>query len=159
MARHRNVRNRNYSDEYDYDDVYGHSVEEDSCLSPSDAAQWLYDRSGNQNAISNFLDSRNDIQEENEDPDTTVPVLERRESMDLRGLNLSEDDEAKLMSCLDELRNILGDTIPENILVQSVLNHNFNYSNALDEILNNNKGKNPEVNITKTALQPVPVII
>lgn len=159
MARHRNVRNRNYSDEYDYDDVYGHSVEEDSCLSPSDAAQWLYDRSDNQHAISNFLDSRNDIQEENEDPDTTVPVLERRESMDLRGLNLSEDDEAKLMSCLDELRNILGDTIPENILVQSVLKHNFNYNHALDEILNNNKGKNSEVDIAKTALQPVPVII
>lgn len=159
MARHRNVRNRNYSDEYDYDDVYGHSVEEDSCLSPSDTAQWMYDRSGNQHAIANFLDSRNDIQEENEDlPESTMPILERRESMDLRGLNLGEDDEAKLMSCLDELRNILGDTIPENILIKSVLNHNFNYNQALDEILNDNKGKSDEIINTKSVNQPPAII-
>ncbi|CAH0722858.1 unnamed protein product, partial [Brenthis ino] len=159
MARHRNVRNRNYSDEYDYDDVYGHSVEEDSCLSPSDTAQWMYDRSGNQHAIANFLDSRNDIQEENEDlPESTMPVLERRESMDLRGLNLSEDDEAKLMSCLDELRNILGDTIPDNILIKSVLKHNFNYNQALDEILNDNKGKSDEIINTEPVNQPPAII-
>ncbi|VVC98310.1 unnamed protein product [Leptidea sinapis] len=138
MARHRNIRNRSYSDDYDYDDVYGHSVEEDSCLSPSDASQWLYDRSKNQQAISQFLES-DDIQEETEEEVVnTRPGLERRESIDIRSLNLNEENEAKLMSCLDELRNILGDTIPENNLVQAILNHNFDYNKALDEILNNN---------------------
>lgn len=159
MARHRNVRNRSYSDDYDFDDVYGHSVEEDSCLSPSDAAQWMYDRSRNQQAIANFLDNHDDIQEESEDlPEPSHPTLERRESIDLRGLNLNEDDEAKLMSCLDELRNVLGDTIPDNILVQSVLKHKFNYNKALDEILNN-KSKQEEKPKPEPVIQPPPLVI
>lgn len=159
MARHRNVRNRSYSDDYDFDDVYGHSVEEDSCLSPSDAAQWMYDRSRNQQAIANFLDNHDDIQEESEDlPEPSHPTLERRESIDLRGLNLNEDDEAKLMSCLDELRNVLGDTMPDNILVQSVLKHKFNYNKALDEILNN-KSKQEEKPKPEPVIQPPPLVI
>lgn len=159
MARHRNVRNRSYSDDYDFDDVYGHSVEEDSCLSPSDAAQWMYDRSRNQQAIANFLDNHDNIQEESEDlPEPSHPTLERRESIDLRGLNLNEDDEAKLMSCLDELRNVLGDTMPDNILVQSVLKHKFNYNKALDEILNN-KSKQEEKPKPEPVIQPPPLVI
>ncbi|XP_028164421.1 protein HBS1 [Ostrinia nubilalis] len=143
MARHRNVRNRSYSDDYDYDDLYGHSVEDESCLSPSDTEQWMYDRSRNQQAISAFLDSHNDIQEEAEDEvfDAAHPGLERRDSVDLRSLNLSEEDEARLMSCLDELRNVLGDSIPDNTLIQSVLNHKFDFNKALDEILNNKQSK------------------
>ncbi|CAH2099603.1 unnamed protein product [Euphydryas editha] len=159
MARHRNVRNRSYSDDYDFDDVYGHSVEEDSCLSPSDAAQWMYDRSRNQQAISNFLDNHDDIQEESEElPEPSHATLERRESMDLRGLNLNEDDEAKLMSCLDELRNVLGDTTPDNILVQSVLKHKFNYNKALDEILNN-KSKQEEKPKPEPVIPPPALLI
>ncbi|XP_026763986.2 protein HBS1 [Galleria mellonella] len=147
MARHRNVRNRSYSDDYDYDDVYGHSVEDESCLSPSETDQWIYDRSRNQQAISHFLDSHHNIQEEIEDevPDASHSSLERRESVDLRRLNLDEEQETKLMSCLDEMRNILGDTISENILIQSVLNHNFDYNKALDEVLSNSMNKVSEV--------------
>lgn len=143
MARHRNVRNRSYSDDYDYDDVYGHSVEEDSCLSPSDSAQWMYDRSRNQQAISNFLDNHDDIQEEAEDEvyEPPHPALERRDSIDIRSLNLNEDEEARLMSCLDELRNVLGDSMSDNILIQSVLTHNFDFNKALDDILNNKQSK------------------
>ncbi|CAG4921579.1 unnamed protein product [Colias eurytheme] len=161
MARHRNIRNRSYSDDYDYEDVYGHSVEEDSCLSPSDAAQFLYDRSRNQHAISQFIDSHDDIQEEPEDDDVdnSRPALERRESIDLRGLNLTEDDEAKLMSCLDELRNILGDTLSENILIQTVLKHRFDYSKALDEILNNNKSANDLTNIQQRTDSTRPKVV
>lgn len=139
MARHRDIRNRSYSDDYDYDDVYGQSVEEDSCLSPSDTAQFMYDRSSNQQAVSHFMESHANIQEEAEEEveSPSEQALQRRDSMDFRSLNLNEDDEAKLMSCLDELRNVLGDTISENLLVQSVLTHKFDFNKALDEILNN----------------------
>ncbi|XP_053601881.1 protein HBS1 [Plodia interpunctella] len=160
MARHRNVRNRSYSDDYDYDDVYGHSVEEDSCLSPSDTAQWMYDRSRNQQAIANFIETHDDIQEEAEDevPDAQhTHTLDRRDSIDLRSLNLNEDDEAKLMSCLDELRNVLGDTISDNILIQSVLNHNFDFSKTLDEILNRNGKKSEKTKVEQ--IKPLPVVI
>lgn len=141
MARHRNVRNRCYSDDYDYDDVYGNSVEDDFVLSPSDTSQWLYDRSKNQQAISHF------IPEESEDDvldDSLQSTQQRRESVDLRSLNLQEEDEVKLLSCLDELRNVLGDTISDNILIQTVLDHNFDFNKALDKILNKAERKEPE---------------
>lgn len=54
--------------EYDgYDDVYGHSVEEDYCMSPSEAA-FMYDREGsrNQRGIGVFLQTEKNIAEENE---------------------------------------------------------------------------------------------
>lgn len=152
MARHRNVRNRSYSDDYDYDDVYGHSMEEDSCLSPSDSSQWMYDRSRNQQAISNFMEQHSNIEEEAEDEaDPSHRSLDRRDSIDLRSLNLDEDDEAKLMSCLDELRNVLGDSIPDNILIQTVMKNKFDYSKALDELLNSSSSKDPK----KPKVEPI----
>ncbi|XP_047034387.1 protein HBS1 [Helicoverpa zea] len=146
MARHRDFRNRTYSDDYDDDDVYGHSVEDESYMSPSDTSQWIYDRSRNQQAITHFMQSHNNIEEEPEEDlaDTSHPALERRESMDFRSLNLEEEDEAKLMSCLDELRNVIGDTVSDNILIQTVIKHNFDFSKSLDDILNR-KSRDPEV--------------
>ncbi|XP_011549451.3 protein HBS1 [Plutella xylostella] len=157
MARHRNVRNRSYSDDYDYDDVYGHSVEEDSCLSPGDNSQFLYDRSRNQQAISSFLEQHSNIEEEAEDEaDVSRPSLDRRDSLDLRSLHLDEADEVRLMSCLDELRNVLGDSVSDNILIQTVINHNYDFNKALDEILNSNQSKEPK----KPKLDPVkPVVL
>ncbi|CAG9782780.1 unnamed protein product [Diatraea saccharalis] len=147
MARHRNVRNNSYSDDFDYDDVYGHSVEDDSCLSPSDTAQFIYDRSRNQQAIAHFLESHNNIQEEIEDEvdDISHPPLERRESLDLRNLKLSENDEARLMSCLDELRNVLGDSISDTVLIDTVLSNNFDFNKALDELLNKKDNENEKL--------------
>ncbi|XP_075981678.1 translation elongation factor EF-1alpha (GTPase) HBS1 [Anticarsia gemmatalis] len=158
MARHRDVRNRTFSDDYDYDDVYGHSVEDESYMSPSDTSQWIYDRNRSQQAISHFMESHNDIQEEAEEDlaDSSHPALERRESMDLRSLNLDEEEETKLMSCLDELRNVIGDTVAENILIQTVLKHKFDYNKALDEILN----RKTEAAVPKVEpVKPPPVVI
>lgn len=157
MARHRDVRNRTFSDDYDYDDIYGQSVEDESYLSTSDTSQWIYDRSRNQQAISHFMHS--DIQEENEESiaESSQPILDRRESMDLRSLSLSEEDEAKLMSCLDELRNVIGDTVSENILIQTVLKHNFNCDKSLDDILNSNN--KTDVVIKSDPVKPPPVVV
>lgn len=63
--------------EYDgYDDVYGHSVEEDYCMSPSEAA-FMYDREGsrNQRGIGVFLQTENNIAEEDEEEIKEVSVI------------------------------------------------------------------------------------
>lgn len=62
MSRHRIVRTMDYNDEYDgYDDIYGHSVEDEHCISPTDAQQWLYDRARGQQSISAFISKNKDI--------------------------------------------------------------------------------------------------
>lgn len=57
-----------YSIEYDeYDEVYGHSVDDESGLSPTDAQQWMYDRNRGQQSIASFITDNQDIKEETDE--------------------------------------------------------------------------------------------
>lgn len=50
---------------------------------------------------------------------------------------LSDDDRAKLQSCIEEIRNVIGEApFSERQLVDTVLKHNFDFPKSLDEILN-----------------------
>lgn len=50
---------------------------------------------------------------------------------------LSDDERAKLQSCIEEIRNVIGDApVSERQLVETVLKHNFELSKSLDEVLN-----------------------
>ncbi|XP_011342212.1 HBS1-like protein isoform X2 [Ooceraea biroi] len=134
MSRHRDVRCMNYSDEYDgYDDVYGHSVEDDYCVSPS-AEQFLFDRSKQQN-IASFI-TEPDILEDNEDVDEPSASLSEDKC------NLSELEKAKLLSCMDTIRNVIGDTVPESKLKEKIISSGFNADVALDAILKESSPKN-----------------
>ncbi|XP_011846842.1 PREDICTED: HBS1-like protein isoform X2 [Mandrillus leucophaeus] len=78
MARHRNVRGYNYDEDFEDDDLYGQSVEDDYCISPSTA---------------------------------------------------------RLYSCLDHMREVLGDAVPDEILIEAVLKNKFDVQKALSGVL------------------------
>lgn len=136
MSRHRIVRAMDYSEECDgFDDVYGHSVEDDYCISPSDAAQFMFDRT-RQHQMSAFFNEENDIAEEDDcnirssKQDVSVGDSEKQKWPDL-----SEVDEVRLRSCLEEIRSIIGDAVPEQYLIDSVVKNDFDFNKALDDVL------------------------
>ncbi|XP_015127168.1 HBS1-like protein [Diachasma alloeum] len=132
MSRHRDVRTMKYSDEYDgYDDVYGHSVEDDYCVSPS-AEQFMFDRNKQQNIAAFFTEP--DIKEDNEEDEEACGIPKKPE--------LSEIDTAKLVSCIEVIRNVIGDSISDADLTEKIIKADFNAEVALDEILKATPQKN-----------------
>ncbi|XP_076645496.1 translation elongation factor EF-1alpha (GTPase) HBS1 isoform X1 [Halictus rubicundus] len=132
MSRHRDVRCMNYSEEYEgYDDVYGHSVEDDYCVSPS-AEQFLFDRSKQQNIASFIMEP--DIVEDNEDDEETAHSNEK-------DIVLTELDKVKLVSCMESIKNIIGDTVPDSKIKKTIIQTNFDVETALDSILKESSPK------------------
>ncbi|XP_034483693.1 HBS1-like protein [Drosophila innubila] len=146
MSRHRIVRGMDYNDEYDgYDDVYGHSVDDD-CVSPTDQ-QWLYDRARGQQSMSAFINKNKDIQEEAEDGDDDEDEAyqkARRDSESFQMPELDEMDQAKLSSCIDEVRSVVGDAVSERRIVETSMRFDYNIQKILDEILNEETNKKEE---------------
>ncbi|XP_070159606.1 protein HBS1 [Polyergus mexicanus] len=147
MSRHRDVRCMNYSDEYDgYDDVYGHSVEDDYCVSPS-VEQFLFDRSKQQN-IASFI-TEPDIVEDNEDIDESSTSLNENK------YDLPKLEKAKLIYCLEAIRSVIGDTVSESKLKEKIIASNFDTDVALDAILKESSPKNDPA-ISKERLERYP---
>ncbi|XP_016906499.2 protein HBS1 isoform X1 [Apis cerana] len=127
MSRHRDIRCMNYSEEYEgYDDVYGHSVEDDYCVSPS-AEQFLFDRSKQQN-IASFI-TEPDIVEDNEDNEE-LPI-----SLNEENVVLTEIEWAKLMSCMESIKSVIGDIISESEIKKKIIQSKFDTELAIDLIL------------------------
>ncbi|KAM6181463.1 HBS1-like protein isoform 2-T2 [Erethizon dorsatum] len=121
MARHRNVRGYNYDEDFEDDDFYGQSVEDDYCISPSTAAQFIYSQ--------------------RDKPSVVEPVEEcyyddlKDSSNSLSHQQLSGIDQARLYSCLDHMREVLGDAVPDEILIEAVLKNKFDVQKALSFVL------------------------
>uniref|UniRef100_A0ACB8GD20 Uncharacterized protein n=1 Tax=Sphaerodactylus townsendi TaxID=933632 RepID=A0ACB8GD20_9SAUR len=121
MARHRNVRGYNYDEDFEEDDLYGQSVEDDYCISPSTAAQFIYSRR-----------------------DNTAPFAETEEygykdtecsNYSISSHRLTGVQKAQLDSCLDHMREVLGESVPEKEMVEAVLSSRFDVQQALDSVL------------------------
>lgn len=98
------------STEYDeYDDVYGHSVDDESCISPTDAQQWMYDRNRGQQSIASFITNNHDIKEESDEETENVA--------DELHTKLRRDSEVRIEEKTDEkIRLFLNfDTFPTEL--------------------------------------------
>jgi elongation factor 1 alpha-like protein len=85
--------------------------------------------------MSAFFNKENDIAEEEES--NTESSQRVRDSKMYQRHGLDEVDEARLRSCLEEIRNVIGDSVPEQILIDTVLQNEFNLDKALDAVLSN----------------------
>lgn len=170
MSRHRIVRTMDFNDEYDgYDDVYGHSVDDDTCISPTDASQWLFDRARGQQSMSAFIANNRDIAEEDEGGHDDEEKYEksRRDSESFQMPVLNDIEQAKLVSCIDEVRSVVGDAVSERRIVESSMRFGYDITKILDEILNEESEKpaakkekiTPSVSKTaKRIAEPVPTV-
>ncbi|XP_045698733.1 HBS1-like protein isoform X2 [Phyllostomus hastatus] len=131
MARHRNVRGYNYDEDFEDDDLYGQSVEDDYCISPSTAAQFIYSRRDKPGV----------------EPVDECDYEDLKESSNyLLNHQLSGFDQARLYSCLDHMREVFGDAVPDDILIEAVLKNEFNVEKALSMVLEQDKMQKLKVN-------------
>lgn len=137
MSRHRNVRTMNFEDEYfDEDEVYGHSYDDSYCVSPATAAQFTFNRERDVN-LSSYMEEGIPEEEDESDPE---PLSESGRD----NLKLNDVEQAKLNSCKEEIVNVIGDTIPEHIVSQAVVKHQYNIQAALNELLNQSEAPKPQ---------------
>uniref|UniRef100_A0AAY4AUQ1 Tr-type G domain-containing protein n=1 Tax=Denticeps clupeoides TaxID=299321 RepID=A0AAY4AUQ1_9TELE len=109
MSRHRNVRGYNYDEDFEDDDVYGQSVDDDYCISPATDAvgNWSHDKPTPLSVVSSYRDS---------------PYLGTlRDAMVVSGVRTRVFVDVwligvcvcagRLYSCLDQMRAVLGDSV------------------------------------------------
>ncbi|WAR23246.1 HBS1L-like protein [Mya arenaria] len=105
---------------YDEDESYGHSVEDNYCVSPGTAAQFTFNREKDV-ALSHYMDEQGGIPEEDE-PEEGEETLHG--SHDYTRPTLSSIDEARLNSCLEDVRNVLGESVPDSMMLKKPQSHN-----------------------------------
>lgn len=130
------------------------SLDDEGCISPTDAHQWIYDRARGQASLEEFIAKNDDIQEEEEDP--VYNSKDRRDSENFQiPTNLSDMEKSKLLSCIDEIRNIVGETYSDAKLTDVIIANNYDFNKALDKLL---KGEpSPKSSFQKFKPPPPPV--
>nr|XP_021152840.1 HBS1-like protein isoform X2 [Columba livia] len=117
--------------DFEDDDMYGQSVEDDYCISPSTAAQFIYSRRDKPATFAEPLEEEYGY----EGTDDTADYFTSNHQ-------LTEVDRARLNSCLDQMREVLAESVPEETMVQAVLDSKFDVQKALDLVLSQGTKQN-----------------
>ncbi|KAH0622322.1 hypothetical protein JD844_024515 [Phrynosoma platyrhinos] len=129
--------------DFEDDDLYGQSVEDDYCISPSTAAQFIYSRRDNPRGYAETLEEEEYGNEGTE------------HSNCISNHPLTGVEKAQLESCLDHMREVLGESVAEKVMVDAVLQSKFDVQQALDSVLSqdkqNMKTKNEDTVLTGKA--------
>uniref|UniRef100_A0A8D0B237 HBS1-like protein n=1 Tax=Salvator merianae TaxID=96440 RepID=A0A8D0B237_SALMN len=94
-------------------------------------------RGYNYNEAAQFIYSRRDI------PSSYTETLEEEYGYEdpvqnndyVSSKRLTETEKAQLDSCLDYMKEILGEAVPEKVMVEAILNSKFDIQQALDSVL------------------------
>uniref|UniRef100_A0A6J0SJX7 HBS1-like protein n=1 Tax=Pogona vitticeps TaxID=103695 RepID=A0A6J0SJX7_9SAUR len=124
--------------DFEEDDLYGHSVEDDYCISPSTAAQFIYSRRDKPSAFTETLEEEYGYED-------------KEHSNCISSHELTGVEKAQLESCLKHMREVLGESVPEKVMVEAVLNSKFNVQQALDSVLAQTSNQNMKTKDTGIA--------
>lgn len=117
----------------DYNTVVG-SLDEQECISPTDANQWIFDRNRGQASLDTFLAENENIQEQDEE-EPEFDGKARRDSENFQLPELNDIDKAKLLSCMEEIRNIVGESISDKRITEAIMANDYDFTKALDMLL------------------------
>lgn len=131
----------------DFNAVVG-SLDEQECISPTDANQYLFDRARGQSSLNTFLENNDDI-EEGDEEEEQFSQKNRRDSENYQLPSLNDIDKAKLMSCMEEIRNIIGDSSSDKRLVDAIMINNYDFSKALDMLLSTDSHTSAPTQLSK----------
>lgn len=86
--------------------------------------------------MSAFLAHHRNIEEEDEDVIIEEHQKQRRDSENFQRPVLNDVDTARLLSCIDEIRNVVGESVSEKQLVETIMKYDFDVTKSLDAVLN-----------------------
>lgn len=183
MSRHTYVRRMNeddYEDDDDYDASYGSSYGSDYGLSKSLEQQYMFkrDMGGHAPQFSTYMDNLGEGESEFEmdlglgpaDADAGAGAgaaamkLDSGEKKSLVRMtstfdtsSLSQDEMARLNSCLDHILDIVGETVPEYTVKETIVRCKYDAEKALNDLLNSSTSSSsklmsdpPELKVTSS---------